>query len=498
MKVKARVRNFSHDKSHQKSILYVSLRKYAYMSLQLKLNLMITCLLLALLSVSAFFVVRNASEDVRAEVASTANLALHLLDAEILHYSSDFGWINNSDGTSIFRLQSLNNIRHLKIDFYDINGKLRETNRNMQQKLEVNSPPNWFTNAMSLSGSDMQKQTRNIILSGRYVGELVVTPDPSYEIAEVWDDTIGLLGLAAVFFVLINVLVYFAVKYTFKPVDRILDALTQMEQGQFTSRLPDFKPVELHAIGQKFNAMADTLQSSTQNNHRLTQQIIRLQEDERKSLARDIHDEIGQYLTAIHVDASAILNGRKLSAAKESAQAISSVTRQMMDMVHEILQRLRPRALDELGLSLALGELIHHWRQRCRNVDIIQNIESNIGPIDEAVSITAYRVVQECLTNIAKHANARRVNISVKQDVQYLYLHIEDDGVGFDPTITAQGFGLAGMKERVQGLMGEMKIESSKKYDTGNPDVVNQGVISEGTRIMIKLPKQAVITESVR
>jgi glucose-6-phosphate-specific signal transduction histidine kinase len=90
------------------------------------------------------------------------------------------------------------------------------------------------------------------------------------------------------------------------------------------------------------------------------------------------------------------------------------------------------------------------------------------------------------------------VTISVKQDVQYLYLHIEDDGVGFDPTITAQGFGLAGMKERVQGLMGEMKIESSKKYDTGNPDVVNQGVISEGTRIMIKLPKQAVITESVR
>jgi two-component system sensor histidine kinase UhpB len=179
MKVKARVRNFSHDKSHQKSILYVSLRKYAYMSLQLKLNLMITCLLLALLSVSAFFVVRNASEDVRAEVASTANLALHLLDAEILHYSSDFGWINNSDGTSIFRLQSLNNIRHLKIDFYDINGKLRETNRNRQHKLEGNSPPNWFTNAMSLSGSDMQKQTRNIILSGRYVGELVVTPDPS-------------------------------------------------------------------------------------------------------------------------------------------------------------------------------------------------------------------------------------------------------------------------------------------------------------------------------
>ena len=472
------------------------------MSLQLKLNLMITCLLLVLLSVSAIFVVKNASEDVRAEVASTANLALHLLDAEILHYSSDFGWINSDGYDSIFKLKSLDNIRHLKIDFYDINGKLRETNRVKRQALDGNAPPQWFVNAMSLTGSELQKQTRNIILSGRYVGEMVVTPDPSYEIAEVWDDTIGLLGLAAVFFVLINVLVYLAVKYTFKPVDRILEALTQIEQGQFSSRLPDFKPVELHAIGQKFNAMADTLQSSTQNNHRLTQQIIRLQEDERKSLARDIHDEIGQYLTAIHVDASAILNGRKLSVAKESARAISSVTRQMMDMVHEILQRLRPRALDELGLSLALGELVHHWRQRCRNVNIIQNIASNIDPIDEAVSITAYRVVQECLTNIAKHANARRVTISVKQDKQFLYLHIEDDGVGFDPTVTAEGFGLAGMNERIQGLMGEMKIESSKRYGTGNPDVANQETvtqlaISEGTRIMIKLPKQASMTESV-
>lgn len=462
------------------------------MSLQLKLNLMITCLLLVLLSASAFFVVKNASENVRAEVASTANLALHLLDAELLHYSSDFGWINSAENASIFRLQSLNNIRHLRIDFYDINGKLRETNRNKQQKLDATAPPDWFTNAMSLSGSDMQKKTRNIILSGRYVGELVVTPDPSYEIAEVWDDTIGLLGLAAIFFVLINLLVYFAVKYTFKPVDRILKALTEMEQGRFSSRLPDFKPIELNAIGQKFNAMADTLQSSTQNNHRLTQQIIRLQEDERKNLARDIHDEIGQYLTAINVDASVILNGRKLSVAKESAKAISSVTRQMMDIVHEILQRLRPRALDELGLSLALGELIHHWRQRCRNVNIIQNIVSNIDSIDEAVSITAYRVVQECLTNIAKHAKALRVTINVQQNEQFIFLHIEDDGVGFDSTIAAQGFGLAGMKERIQGLMGEMRIESSKKSDDGNSSVVNQG-----TRIMIKLPKQSGCSESV-
>ncbi len=444
-----------------------------------------------LLSASAFFIVKNASEDVRAEVASTANLALHLLDAEILHYTSDYGWLNSQDGATIFRLQSLNNIRHLKIDFYDVNGRLRESNRNKQKKIDLDAPPTWFSNAMNLSESAMQKQTRNIVLNGRFVGELVVTPDPSYEIAEVWNDTMGLLSLAAIFFVFINLLVYLAVKHTFKPVDRILDALTQIEQGQLNKRLPHFNQVELHAIGQKFNAMAEALQSSTQNNHRLTQQIIRLQEDDRKNLARDIHDEIGQYLTAIHVDASAILNGKKLSVVKQSAQAISLVTRQMMDMVHEILQRLRPRALDELGLSLALGELVHQWRQRHRKVNIVYNIANNIGPIDDVVSITVYRVLQECLTNIAKHANARRVSINVKQDKQHISLLIEDDGVGFDLSQSPKGFGLAGMKERVQGLMGVMKIETSKKARQEESDVENPG-----TRIMIKLPLLASTLES--
>jgi two-component system sensor histidine kinase UhpB len=124
--------------------------------------------------------------------------------------------------------------------------------------------------------------------------------------------------------------------------------------------------------------------------------LIRLQEDERKSLARDIHDEIGQYLTAIHVDASAILKAKNVKTAKESAQAISDVARQMMDIVHELLRRLRPRALDELGTGLALGELIQHWRQRNRNVSVIHKVSQDIGVIDDSVAITTYRVVQEC------------------------------------------------------------------------------------------------------
>ncbi|MDP3307489.1 ATP-binding protein, partial [Methylotenera sp.] len=164
------------------------------------------------------------------------------------------------------------------------------------------------------------------------------------------------------------------------------------------------------------------------------------------------------------------------SGAKESAKAISDVTRQMMDMVREILQRLRPRVLDELGLGLALDELMQQWRQRSRNVRLTHNITKDLGVLDEAVSITAYRVVQECLTNIVKHADARQVAVYVTQDAQYIYIKVEDDGVGFDTTLAAQGYGLAGMSERIQGLMGDMNIETSN---------------NQGTRIMVTLPKQA-------
>ncbi len=448
-----------------------------FMSLQLKLNLIITSLLIFLLGVSAYFVIENAREDVRAEVNSTANLVLHLLDAEIVHYTSDYGWLNrySSGETSIFRLGKLGDIRHLRIDFYDANGRLRETNVDARGTHLKKLPPAWFIKSMDLSSIGTEERRKSIVLNGRFLGDLVVTPDPSYEIIEVWEDTVGLLGLVGVFFVLMNVLAYIAVRYTFKPVKQILEALTQVEQGQFNSRLPNFKQIELQGIGQKFNAMADTLQLSTQNNHRLTQQIIRLQEDERKNLAQDIHDEIGQYLTAIHVDASAILGAKKMATAKESAGAISNITRQMMTTIHELLQRLRPRVLDELGLGLALAELIHSWRQRNRNIALIHNINSDLGQVDESVAITAYRVMQECLTNVSKHAKAQQLTINVSQDDRYVRLEIEDDGLGFDATKNSNGYGLAGMKERVQGLFGSMTINTS---------------IGGGTQITVLLPKQ--------
>jgi two-component system, NarL family, sensor histidine kinase UhpB len=437
-------------------------------SLQFKLNLTITLLLIGLLLTWAVSVVKNAREDVLAEVESTTNLVIHLLDAEIAHYMTDFGWLNRDEkgGINIFRLDELTNIRHLKVDFFDPTGHLRESNRTTREEHEGEDPPTWFVKLLDISSVLNEPKRKNIILNGRFIGELVITPDPSFELREIWEDTSGLLAIVGLFGLSVLLFVYWTVRATFKPVKQIIQGLNQIEHGEYQSRLPSFEQIELSEISDKFNRMASTLEQSIRNNHRLTQQIIHLQEEERKKLARDLHDEIGQYLTAVHIDASAMVAAKKLTVARESATAIAQITRQMMFTIQDLLARLRPRVLDELGLSLALAELIHHWHDRNRNIMVVNEISNHLSQPDESVAVTVYRILQECLTNISKHAAASRVTIVVTDADDGLYMRVEDDGRGFDASLPSRGYGLAGMQERVEGLMGSMNITSAPGQGT--------------------------------
>ena len=437
-------------------------------SLQFKLNLTITLLLIGLLLTWAVSVVKNAREDVLAEVESTTNLVIHLLDAEIAHYMTDFGWLNRGEKgeINIFRLDELTNIRHLKVDFFDPAGHLRESNRSMREEHDGEDPPRWFVSLLDISSVLNEPKRKNIILNGRFIGELVITPDPSFELREIWEDTSGLLAIVGLFGLSVLLFVYWTVRATFKPVKQIIQGLNQIEHGEYQSRLPSFEQIELSEISDKFNRMASTLEQSIRNNHRLTQQIIHLQEEERKKLARDLHDEIGQYLTAVHIDASAMVAAKKLTVARESATAIAQITRQMMFTIQDLLARLRPRVLDELGLSLALAELIHHWHDRNRNIMVVNEISNHLSQPDESVAVTVYRMLQECLTNISKHAAASRVTIVVSDVDDGLYMRVEDDGRGFDASLPSRGYGLAGMQERVEGLMGSMNITSAPGQGT--------------------------------
>jgi len=444
------------------------------MNLRFRLNLVVTLVLLVILSIGAVVVIHNARQNVRAEVQSTMDLALHMLNAELTNFKRSDIQASVSSQTSPFNLSDLSGVRHLRIAFYDDKERLIETNQ-MVGVSKQQQPPSWFMQQMNSALESVSEKKLPISINGQVIGKLVVSPEPGNEVSEAWEETKTMLGLIVAFFIAVNALLYLAVTRSLKPIDTIIEALTDIETGQLDRRLPVFKLPEMTNISHKFNLMATTLQSSTNNNHRLTQQIIRLQEAERKRLAHELHDEIGQHLTAIHVDASVIKTSPNLESARKSAEAIDDVVRRMMDIVRTMLQQLRPDGLDELGFVVALQELVNNWQERHHNIDVEAHFEGEFKTIDEAVQLTLYRVMQECLTNISRHSKARQVWLSLTEKNNIIQLEIADNGQGFDVQQYSHRFGLAGMKERVDSVQGELLIKTT---------------LNEGVTIEVTIPKQ--------
>lgn len=443
------------------------------MSLKIRLNIMITCLLIIMMAIGAWFMLQNARENVRAEIASTTSLTLHLLDREIFSLSAKLVGVPDS---TPFDLATLNHIRHLRIEFYDVSGRLLESNEIDTSKTQERLSPKWFVNLMATA--NLQKTKRDVFFAGRLIGQLIITPDPMYEIVETWDDTKDILALIFIFFIAVTSVVYMAIDSALKPVSRILTALTDLEQGKLETRLPHFELPELSSIALKFNHMAQTLEQSIKRNVGLSRQIINLEEVERKTLARDLHDEIGQSITAIHIDAQAILNYKEFNEVtiqnlRLSAKAIFNVSKNMMGITHQILEKLRPDAIDKLGLKTAIQDLFRSWQSKLIGVECALDISGELTDLPEDISITAYRVVQESLTNIARYANASKINVGILQEPDMLVVMIEDDGDGFEASQSTAGFGLIGMRERLEGLGGELELDSA---------------IGSGTRLVARLP----------
>jgi two-component system sensor histidine kinase UhpB len=289
------------------------------------------------------------------------------------------------------------------------------------------------------------------------------------------------VGLA--FFVLLNSLVYLLLSHSLRPINRILAAINSIERGDLTTRLPELALPEFDRIGHSLNRMAESLTAERQleENRQLTFLIQKHIEDERRSLARELHDELGQYVTAIKTFAVGIANKAKSNSATagmpeiaSSAQVIVSAANQIYDGMHNIVRQLRPGALDNLGLAETLKDAVSNYQAQYPNVDIqlhlSENLESgNLEAIGETVSINLYRIVQESLNNAFKYAQATEITIGLtKSDSGELLLTIQDNGIGMDVESVDQTthFGLLGMRERAQSLNGTFNIISAPMKGT--------------------------------
>jgi len=290
------------------------------------------------------------------------------------------------------------------------------------------------------------------------------------------------------FFILLNTMVYLLLSHSLRPINRILAAINSIERGDLTTRLPELALPEFDRIGHSLNRMAESLTAERQleENRQLTFLIQKHIEDERRSLARELHDELGQYVTAIKTFAVGIANKAKSNSAgagmpeiASSAQVIVSAANQIYDGMHNIVRQLRPGALDNLGLAETLKDAVSNYQAQYPDIKIqlhlSKNLESgnlesgNLASLGETVSINLYRIVQESLNNAFKYAKATEINIGLtKSATGELQLTIQDNGIGMDVDSVDQAthFGLLGMRERAQALNGTFNIISAPTQGT--------------------------------
>ena len=248
------------------------------------------------------------------------------------------------------------------------------------------------------------------------------------------------------------------------------DGIVVQTVAKLSARLSPAREPELHmyvADITDVTLMQTELAGALEENRRLSQRSMQVQEEERRNLARELHDELGQSLNAIKVDAVAIRDRSDNPVeVQRGARAIIEVSGQVYDVVRSLLQRLRPVALDELGLRSAIEYGIEQWRRRHGTVRCNFSAEGDLDGLSEEVNITLYRLAQECLTNVAKHAQATSVTIALARAGSEpvggeILFSFEDNGRGFDPAPRRQGLGLAGLRERVEALGGNFDLQSA-------------------------------------
>ncbi len=225
---------------------------------------------------------------------------------------------------------------------------------------------------------------------------------------------------------------------------------------------------------------AEAAELRLEENRQLTQVIQKHIEDERRSLARELHDELGQYVTAIKTFAVGIANKtrEKMPDVEANAQVIVSAANHIYDGMHNIIRQLRPGSLDNLGLSETLRDAVTAWQAQHPEVQFALNLSGKFDSLGETLNINLYRIVQESVTNVLRHAQASEIEISLgKKRNGDLKLTIRDNGVGMNLCNVDQTkhFGLLGMRERVQALHGKFEVDSKPEG---------------GTTVSVVLPKE--------
>jgi two-component system, NarL family, sensor histidine kinase UhpB len=336
-------------------------------------------------------------------------------------------------------------------------------------------PPaaSWFARILS---PPPEEQWFPVSVGGRPIGTLRLHSNPADEIAEIVGEIILFSIALALLCLLIVATLLWAVRRSLRSIGLIADGFDRLERGDYRP-MPPIPNRELRRVGEQLNHLAQSLRRVTADNHFLIDKLLSVQEQERRQIAAELHDEFGPALFGIRAEATCILRsgpgGNGVTRIHGHARAIADLTEGIQRVNSRMLGRLRPLVLEQMGLHQAIRELVASWQERHPQIKWSFDVPEEFNNAAEEVGLVLYRVVLESVTNAIRHANASAIDIRLGEwmsdgqeadlaasAANCIRLTVRDDGLGMSENLR-YGLGLLGMTERVRRIGGILKIANA-------------------------------------
>lgn len=376
----------------------------------------------------------------------------------------------------------LRHLRHVRIMFVSNSGQLVIISPEGELTgINHSSAPKWFS---SLVHAEVPERKLRLLPDGTH--PVIIVGEPADEISEAWRDFLSLAVIWGAINVIVLIVLYIVLGRVLDPLASVSKGMHQLEDGEYGARLPTAKVKELAVITDRFNTLATALDVARQENESLYQQLINVQEAERRDIANELHDEAGACLFGIAANASSIqttggqIGGERGTRISSRAGEILSIAERLKAMNRGLLKKLRPGPLGQVKLSDLIEELTAGLQSQHPDTHVQTTIGTIAKTYGERVDLAIYRCVQEAITNAIRHGSAQNIKVDLDQ-VQLenaaghrdeLRLTIADDGKGIGPN-QSKGFGLTTMTERVRSVGGACTIE---------------GAPSKGTTVRVEIP----------
>ncbi|TDN47512.1 two-component system sensor histidine kinase UhpB [Azoarcus indigens] len=408
------------------------------------------------LCASAGWWITESRHGIAEEIHGTTRVAEQMLAVLVAEAADD-----GDDGARLeAHLRTLGRLRANAITLEAADGAPRYVSPPPVYKAGRHAPA-WFTALMA------PPTPTRLFLSGELT--LLLQPDASRAVLDAWDDLVAASGWVLALSLLAWSASRAALRRALTPLARLNRALAGAADGHFHA-LPASGVAELDRVVASYNRLVESLQRSHADNRRLEDDqavALLLQarlEEERRAISRELHDELAQGITAVRAIAGAIRQRSDGNPGVHgSAQAILAMTERMQEGVRAIVQRLRPPQVgDGCRLDEAVRDWCAHWATLHPGIQVECHGTPPAGAVDEALGLAVLRLLQESLTNVARHSGASRVDVILAGDEDGLRLVVADDGRGSEHTETSPPghFGLTGMHERVAALGGRLLLDT--------------------------------------